>query len=114
MTFPGEKSGYITWSWTRIKREKLVATCFDCKSGTALPMEGILYYNRDGAPLTGLAVEETFANLGVGASLLGVVQSRRQIAMQQHRKRSASCLNAEKKHIFAATKDIIQKVLSHQ
>ncbi len=66
---------FCAWSCMRIKREKSVATCFDFKKGVALSTEGILYA---GAQLTGLAAHETFAYLGVRASLVGVVRSRRQ------------------------------------
>jgi hypothetical protein len=108
---------FCTWSWMRIKRENSVATGFDFKTGTALPTEGILYA---GAPLTGLAADEAFAYLGVRASLVGVIRSRRRqaasgsVARQQYRKKSAPCLAAERAHIFAATKDIISKVRRHQ
>jgi ribonuclease HI len=108
---------FCTWSGMRIKREKSVATGFNFKTGTALPTEGILYA---GAPLTGLAADEAFAYLGVRASLVGVIRSRRRqaasgsAARQQYRKKSAPCLAAETAHIFAATKDIISKVLRHQ
>ncbi len=57
-----------------IKREKSVVTCFDFKNGAALPIEGIQYA---GEPLTGLAADETFAYLGVLASLVSVFWSWR-------------------------------------
>jgi hypothetical protein len=99
----------------RIKREKSVATGFDFKKGVALSTEGILYA---GAPLTGLAAHEAFAYLGVRASLVGLVRSRRQatsgtVAGQRHRRSPAPCLAAEKDHIFATTRDIVGKVRRH-
>ncbi len=68
---------FCTWSGMRIKREHSVATGFDFKTGTALHTDGILHA---GALLTGLAVDETFAYLGVRASLVGVIRSRRRQA----------------------------------
>jgi hypothetical protein len=70
---------FCAWSGMRIKL-KSVATGFDFKSGVALPTESILYA---GAPLTGLAADEAFAylgRLGVRASLVGMLRSRRQAA----------------------------------
>jgi hypothetical protein len=107
---------FCAWSGMRIKREKSVATGFDFKKGVALSTEGILYA---GAPLTGLAAHEAFAYLGVRASLVGVVRSRRQatsgtVARQRRKGSPAPCLAAEKEHIFATTRDIVGKVRRHQ
>ncbi len=69
-----------------------------------------------GAPLTGLAADETFAYLGVRASfLVGMLRSLRQAAPclvkgQSSRRRSAPCLAVEKAHILTATKDMVMKV----
>ncbi len=100
----------------RIKLEKSVATGFDFKNGVALPTEGILYA---GVPLTGLAVDEAFAYLGVRACLVGVARSLRQVppgsaAVQRSRRRPAPSLAAEKAHILTATRDITSKVRHHK
>ncbi len=58
-------AAFCSWSGMRMKREKSVATGFVFKKGVALSTEGLLYA---GAPLTGLAANETFAYLGVRAS----------------------------------------------
>jgi ribonuclease HI len=107
---------FCAWSGMRIKREKSVATGFDFKRGVPLPTEDILYA---GAPLTGLAADEAFAYLGVRASLMGMLRSRRQaapgsVAVQRRRRRPAPCLAAEKAHIFTTTNDITGKVRRHQ
>ena len=107
---------FCAWSGMRIKLEKSVATGFDFKSGVALPTESVLYA---GAPLIGLAADEAFAYLGVRASLVGILRSRRQAAPgpvkgQSSRRRSAPCLAAEKAHILTATKDMVVKVRNHK
>jgi hypothetical protein len=99
-----------SWSQMRIKREKSVTT--DFKNGAALPTAGILYA---GEPLTGLAAEVAFTYLGVRASLVGVVRSRRRAppgsaAVKHSRRPPAPCLTAEK----APTKDITWKVRQHK
>ena len=107
---------FCAWSGMRIKREKSVATGFDFKGGVALPTEGILFA---GAPLAGLAADEAFAYLGVRASLVGMLRSRRQAAPgsvkgQSNKRQPAPCLAAEKAHIFTATKDIVGKIRHHK
>jgi hypothetical protein len=107
---------FCTWSCMQIKREKLVATCFDFKLGVTLPAEGILC---SCSALTSLAEEEAFSFLGVRASLVGVVRSRLpaasgSVARHYHRRRPAPCMAAEKEHIVTATRDIVSKVKRHQ
>ncbi len=75
-----------SWSRMRIKWKKSVTT--DFKNGAALPTGSILYA---GELLTGLAAEVAFTYLGVRASLVGVVRSRRRAspgsaAVQQSRR----------------------------
>jgi hypothetical protein len=87
---------------------------FDFKNCVALPTEGILY-----ALLTGLAADEVFAYLGVRASLVGALRSRRQAlpdsaAVQRRTRSPAPCLAAEKEHIFTATRHITGKVRHHK
>ena len=94
---------FCEWSGMRIKLKKSFITAYDFGAGQELPTEDIKY---QGKALTRLPADESFPYLGIRASLVEIGR----------RKGPASSpgLSAEKKHVIAATKELVGVAKHHQ
>ena len=94
---------FCEWSRMRIKLKQSFITAYDFGAGQELPTEDIKY---QGKALTRLPADESFPYLGIRASLVEIGR----------RKGPASSpgLSAEKKHVIAATKELVGVAKHHQ
>jgi hypothetical protein len=94
---------FCEWSGMRIELKKSPTTAYDFGAKQELPTEDIKY---QGTPHTRLPADESFPYLGIRASL--VEMGRRKGPA------SSPGRSAEKQHVIAATKELVDITKRHQ